>query len=241
MADEPETLVEGEMTKQQYERWRDFAMRMARTCFRQHRRPNAKWIEAVVADFFDGIDDADIPCIVDWDNSTAYPRGNPCYGREGHLSWCGCDGYRLKNKEPNPECDECHGGGIHHALVRCRCIGDSMSEFLYDYQPRPATCPACCGSERGGECRCEEIEQLFWEQWEQQWGGPVRYCIRAGLDCASAPSAGVVGFTAGDVRRMYPEGVPDWVFPPNERLHIWLSDEINGTFSELPDSAGVVL
>ena len=22
---------------------------------------------------------------------------------------------------------------------------------------------------------------------------------------------GVVGFTAGDIRRMYPEGVPDWV------------------------------
>lgn len=28
---------------------------------------------------------------------------------------------------------------------------------------------------------------------------------------AVAPSAGVLGFTAGDLRRMYPEGVPNWV------------------------------
>lgn len=40
---------------------------------------------------------------------------------------------------------------------------------------------------------------------------PVHCCVRAGLDIASSPSAGVAGFTAGDIRRMYPEGVPDWV------------------------------
>ncbi len=45
-----------------------------------------------------------------------------------------------------------------------------------------------------------------------QWCGPIRCCLRAGLDLASpAPTSGVVGFTAGDLRRMYQEGVPDWV------------------------------
>jgi hypothetical protein len=44
-----------------------------------------------------------------------------------------------------------------------------------------------------------------------RWMGPATCCIRAGLDLAAAPSAGVIGFTAGDLRRMYPEGVPDWV------------------------------
>ncbi len=85
------------------------------------------------------------------------------------------------------------------------------------------------------------MDELYYDQWDEQYGGPVRCCIRAGLDMASAPSAGVVGFTAGDLRRMFPEGVPEWVFPPNERLHYWLSDKVNGTFAELADDAGIVL
>ena len=40
---------------------------------------------------------------------------------------------------------------------------------------------------------------------------PVACCVRAGFDCAVKPSMGVLGFTAGQIRRMYPEGVPDWV------------------------------
>lgn len=39
----------------------------------------------------------------------------------------------------------------------------------------------------------------------------VTACIRAGLDVASAPSAGVLGFTVGDLRRMYPLGLPEWI------------------------------
>lgn len=51
-----------------------------------------------------------------------------------------------------------------------------------------------------------------WNRWDEKWGARVRCCIRAGLDCASAPSAGVAGFTVGDLRRMYPHGIPEWVF-----------------------------
>lgn len=51
-----------------------------------------------------------------------------------------------------------------------------------------------------------------YEDWDEKWGGRVRCCIRAGLDCASAPSAGVAGFTVGDIRRMYPHGIPTWIF-----------------------------
>ena len=39
----------------------------------------------------------------------------------------------------------------------------------------------------------------------------VQCCIRAGLDVASVPSAGVLGFTVGDLRRMYPLGLPGWI------------------------------
>ena len=67
------------------------------------------------------------------------------------------------------------------------------------------------------------------------------------MDCAYSPSMGVIGFTAGDIRRMYPEGVPDWVkgdkpwdtipikaiipgvgFVPGEAVE-------NGTFEEIED------
>lgn len=39
----------------------------------------------------------------------------------------------------------------------------------------------------------------------------VSCCVRAGLDLAAGPSAGVIGFTVGDLRRMYPLGLPAWI------------------------------
>ena len=39
-------------------------------------------------------------------------------------------------------------------------------------------------------------------------------CIRAGLDIVATPTGGVVGFTKGDLERMYPEGAPDWITNP---------------------------
>ena len=50
---------------------------------------------------------------------------------------------------------------------------------------------------------CEPFGNRFLDQ--------VPCCIRAGLDIASAPSAGVLGFTVGDLRRMYPFGIPGWI------------------------------
>lgn len=229
------------MTNVQFDRWKDFALRMARTCYRRARRPSAKWIEGVVEDFFGRIDEADIPTIIDWDNSTEYPPGNPHYGRESQLSYCGCGGTRLWEGRPSSYCGECRGSGLRYRPFEGPIIGDSVTELLYEYEPRRPECRVCRGDDEGGECRCDEIEQLWGEQWDEQWGGPVHCCIRAGLDCASAPSMGVMGFTAGDVRRMYPEGVPDWVFPPNEQLHYWLSDKVNGTFAELLEETEVVL
>ncbi len=50
-----------------------------------------------------------------------------------------------------------------------------------------------------------------YDRWDEHWGARVRCCIRAGLDMASAPSAGVVGFTIGDLRRMYRGTLPAWL------------------------------
>lgn len=50
-----------------------------------------------------------------------------------------------------------------------------------------------------------------WERWDDLWGARIRCCLRAGLDLACEPSAGVLGFTAGDLRRMYRGTVPEWI------------------------------
>lgn len=236
------------MTDLQFQRWKDFALRMARTCYRTSRRPSGKWIEERVVQFFDALDSMDVAAIISWDAST-----------EG---WCTSDSVTdmLYEFEPRRlECQTCSGDvkyeperfggegepGRYRVIGRrdddpqfsdwgCDCRFGHRSWYVADQ------CPTWI-AKRDALCRCDELETLLTEQWDQQWGGPVRCCIRAGLDCAAAPSAGVVGFSAGDVRRMYPEGVPDWVFKPDEKLYYWLTDVKNGTFAELPDSMGVVL
>lgn len=92
-------------------------------------------------------------------------------------------------------------------------------------------------------CSCDDDRCAWEEAWLEQWFDPVRCCLRAGIDFAGEASAGVLGFTAGDLRRMWPEGVPDWVFPPDEKLSIAFTSPpvVSGTFADLPDNAGVVL
>jgi hypothetical protein len=75
------------------------------------------------------------------------------------------------------------------------CVGDKVSILLQERNP----------------FRWNGTDKQF-EAWDEKWGARVRCCIRAGLDMASAPSAGVMGFTVGDLRRMYPHGIPSWVF-----------------------------
>jgi len=180
------------MTPEQYDRWQDFAVRMARTCFAASRRPSQQWIIDAVDDFFDRVDETGVPKITDWDSGPVY-------------------------------------------------VCDDVSGYTDDLARYPPQCWACRHPQAECECRCDKIKELFWRQWDEQWASPISCCIRAGLDMASAPSGGAIGFTAGDLRKMYPEGVPEWCFPPDEQLHYWPHGELNGTFAELPDHAGVVL
>ncbi len=66
--------------------------------------------------------------------------------------------------------------------------------------------------------RYERLQDVDWDQADalrdairELYLSPVACCVRAGFDCAVKPSMGAMGFTAGDIRRMYPEGVSDWV------------------------------
>ncbi len=90
-----------------------------------------------------------------------------------------------------------------------------------------------------GHYLCDDVSQYFehhfhWQWREQEYGGrfynQIVSCIRAGFDMAVEPSAGVIGFTVGDLRRMYPRGIPSWLMneftdgfkTASDTEHIWL-------------------
>jgi hypothetical protein len=50
-----------------------------------------------------------------------------------------------------------------------------------------------------------------YRRWDELWACRVQCCIRAGLDLASEPSAGVLGFEICDLRRMYRNNIPAWI------------------------------
>lgn len=215
------------MTDKQCERWKDFALRMARTCWKGRRNPGRKWIEEAVLDVFDSIDAQDLPLIRDWDNSDNYPEGHP---------WCRVDRY----------------GHSAHPPYMC----DLLTEWRWDYARANAQMPAKLADriERAKDRDEYDLADDLEREWVDHWGGPVSSCVRAGLDVAVSMSAGVLGFTAGDVRHMYPEGVPDWI------SRQWDDGEIIGIkgvipgvgfvpeprgpcekFTDMPDSASVWL
>lgn len=76
----------------------------------------------------------------------------------------------------------------------------------------------------------EDARRHAEERWMEQWGSAVSCCIRAGLDVVAEPSMGVLGFTLGDLRKMYPAGIPQWVV-----------DWFDGDVREDPDETGVWL
>lgn len=166
------------MTPEQFDRWNDFAVRMARHAFPDATPARRIKIEASIDGFFSWRerDSAETAAIHDWDNCPPYEMNGRTYY--------------------NP------------------CVGDQVRSHLSDHEHHRYN------DRTGHEKECGN-----------RFANQVSCCIRAGLDRASAPSGGVVGFTVGDLRRMYPEGLPGWVIdgyqPP--------------ITAETPDDAGVWL
>ena len=44
-----------------------------------------------------------------------------------------------------------------------------------------------------------------------RFGDMLSACVRAGFDMAVAPSAGVIGFTVGNLRDVFDGNIPDWI------------------------------
>jgi hypothetical protein len=49
------------------------------------------------------------------------------------------------------------------------------------------------------------------EPYENRFARQVTACVRAGFELAVAPSAGVIGFTVGDLRTIFNRRLPQWV------------------------------
>lgn len=133
------------MTQEQFDRWQDFALRMARHGFETITEARKEKIVKTVQQFFSCLNERDWKEWRGWDAT------------DGEFYLC-----------------------------------DYFREFLQDvpgywtFYDKP-------------------------DGWEWRFESQLHSCIRAGIDVACEPSAGVVGFTVGDLRRMYPEGLPDWV------------------------------
>lgn len=190
------------MNKEQYDRWKDFALRMVPiTVSSRKRSPSRADVVENIEFLFECRFDSEWERIVSWD-----------YTRKGDGEF-----------EQRPMCPGDH-------------VSDCAEHFIPNYWSL-------------------RTERQF-EKAETRYIDPVSICVRAGLDVAVAPSAGVCGFSAGDIRKMYPEGVPSWVqeffAPPAEKVALHPTNvqgvfaiENKGidvrTFSELPDSEAVWL
>ena len=226
------------MTPEQFYRWKDFAMRMAVVAI-----GGARWQKELrrhLEECFSMFDceNFGIPfeTIESWDHSGPFTNRR----RQYHKTYCSCDGKRFKNNGVAlSDCEECHGSGVHYDFETGLLVCDKVSGYLWDKR-----------LEREKEDRhgnCEIVESKI--------GVAIRCCLRAGLDIAVEPSAGVCGFDAGDIRKMYHDGVPDWVkefFQPGETVALHQTniegiDQLENkgwdarTFDELPDDQAVWL
>ncbi len=216
------------MTELQYARWKNFSMRMAiRGCglrLRKSRRDLAWFIK----DFFRTLD-ADYFTV----NETLPVVIDPKWGMDF--------------------------GGHSEEFLRDRVVS-------WDHTDSHPTWRDNYGHSTNGPYICDIVSMqmehwnpFYWgddyryQRWDDLWGARIRSCLRAGIDMAVEPSMGVMGFSAGDIRRMYRGNVPIWLFgdEPLEIQHwegivpgvglIPGKRELNGTFAELPDEAQVWL
>lgn len=160
------------MTAAQYERWKDFTLRMAAHYPGITDARRKRLIDEIKDWFYWCEVDESWKHIISWDDSEEMPEK----GRYGHTQW--------------------------YSLC-CDLFSEHFEEHNYHHKN-------------------PDREYKFHSQ--------LSCCIRAGLDVAAEPSAGVLGFTIGDVKSFYDGEIPAWVndaydnklFGADDREHIWL-------------------
>lgn len=233
------------MTPEQFDRWLDFATRMARVVYRGRRPkpgcPGVRWVTQQVKSFIlNDVPECDRVCIRDWDGSDPYPEGHEFHRIERKSGCHFCSKDKQNHFVPGPGCDKCEGGWYVQRSHPCG-VGDMMREWetetLYYHWRGYLTPQEQKLLDEGVRGEGGSLRPLTDEEREglrdavcDRWSDPVRACVRAGLDVASSPSAGVAGITAGQVRQMFKSGkVPDWVkdFFEGHETHV-VTGEIPG-------------
>lgn len=150
------------MTPEQYEQWKDFSFRFAKTHFAKRKDPSLDQILKDLDLFFH--DNNDPSAIDNWMDIVDYVSG------------LFEDVWQITS-------------------VYCNARQKRLLDGYWDYA-----------------MRTDDFESYdeFKEQIADQWESPATICIRAGIDLVSN-ELGVVGYTAGDILALYPEGVPIWL------------------------------
>jgi hypothetical protein len=220
------------MTELQYQRWKNLSLRVAHRGLGLRLKKSRRFVGDFVKDFFRTLDreyfhvNEILP--VDWDEKWQHDR-NDTYRQIEFLR------DRVENwdhTDSHPTYRDRYGHSTNGPYI-CDIVSIRLDEGWN---------PHYYGDDRK------------YEQWDELWGGRIRCCLRIGIDMAVAPSAGVMGFTAGDIRRMYRGNVPEWMFPPDEPLEVQHfvgvvpgvglapgERTMIGTFGSLPDDAQVWL
>ncbi len=190
------------MDKQNYERWKEFAIKMADRGLGLRLSKSRDFVRECVVEFFEHLEsdyigleypyDGWLDRVMGWCNTDYHPTHRDLYGHR-------------------------ESGGL---------ICDIANEFVD-------------GFNTGGGYD----EDSEYQRWDELWGSRIQCCLRAGMDVVCDDS-GVIGFSAGDLKRMYPDGVPGWAGGGDKR---WSEGplhgpyELNGTLAEMADDAPILL
>ena len=97
-------------------------------------------------------------------------------------------------------------------------IAMAVKDFIDRYRTDFGGIDNWDGGGPGSIYLCDDLSSWLWDHYHSREDGEqtrfemqVSCCVRAGFDQAVYPSAGVVGFTVGTLRRMYDGEIPEWV------------------------------
>ena len=201
------------MTQVANERWIDFSTRIARACYADNEQPSLKWILDSLECIFTEIKD-DLSLYTSWDDTEPYPKDHEYYN----------------SKDPTDR-----------PLLLSSLISEGIEDEIYARIHRHSTEKESRVLEklleRRDKDRWLEAYNHLKNQIVHRWSSPVHCCLRAGIDVAKSPSAGVVGFVVGDLKKMYPEGIPDWICDKWTDKRTGLQADLNA----LPDDLEIVL
>lgn len=171
------------LTAEQVQNWKDFSLRMAKTCYAKYKNVPLDWIISEIKAIFDEIGDA-ANLYISWDECHPYPEGHKYYGMT----------YRIKNAP----------------MYLCDLVMEMTENPIYYNPSEYCSDRVYFKLQKLWDEDIDKYDELR-KKIVDRWAMPVHCCIRAGIDQVGEQSAGVIGFDVGDILNMYPEGIPDWL------------------------------